>query len=319
MKRVSKLRSALALVTLAGAVLGAFGCSKKLAVDPGFTIPEGVYSPEARLLLYREKPVSVVALHQIGPIYDFDSTFTVVNYPPGTVIGIVMDGTLAQYFELLRKQSGGGYAPAKDFALTPSTKWLDTKTEQFLFRDLPIDGFSPPTYVARGLVGGSATSGSVISNQAEASPDSVGTLTRTSPVQTPDSLFTFTWAPVTGAAEYWIHVYLFRGDIRTNFEKLGYGVPAPMATGKVHTFVLAHQPATSTSFFVGGPGPGVVHYEPLAKGLDYYIRVAAVDARGYLIACTPGRSDTVLVGSENYVYLPAAEKICVGCLKPPKK
>ena len=314
MKRVSLLRPMLALAVLVAIAMGTFGCSKKLAVDPGYTSPEGVYSSAVRLMLYQERPVHVTAIHQIGRIFNFDSAFTVVNYPPGTVVGILMDGSPAEGFQLMRKASGGGYAPAKDYALTPANKWLDTRTEEYTFVDFPSGGFSPPTYVARGLVGGTPTRASVLSNEASILPDTVGNLTYTSPVQTPDSLFFIGWTAVPGAASYWVHIYLFRGDVRTNYEKLAYGVPAPIATGKVHTYVLAQVPATATTFFVGARGPGVVHYEPLPKSVDYFIRVSAVDARGKLIACTPGRPDTVLVGSENYVFKPAAEKICVGCL-----
>jgi hypothetical protein len=317
MKRVSVLCSAFALVTVAAIAVGAFGCSKKLAVDPNYTMPEGVFSPLARLSMYREKPVEVVALHQIGRIYDYDSTFYVVNYPPGTVIGILMDATPAQGFELQSKQSGGGYSPAKDYALTPSTKWLDTHTEQYLFHDMPSGSYSPPTYVARGLIGGAATTTSVLSNEVVVSPDSAGDLIYTSPVQTPDSLFAITWIEVPGAVAYWVHVYLFRGDVRSNYEKLNYGVPAPMATGKIHTYVLANVPAPASGLLIAGPAPGFVHYEPMPRHVNYYIRVSAVDAQGVMIACTPGRPDTVLVGSENYVYKPAAEKICVGCFGSP--
>jgi hypothetical protein len=313
MKRVSLLRSTTALAVVAFALAGSYGCSKKLTTNPNFTRPEGVFSANARLMVYRERPVAVTAIHQVGRIFVFDSSFAVVNYPPGTVVGTLMDATAATGFELMRKQ-GGGYEPAKDFALTPVGKWLDTKTEEFEFTDVPPASPTPATYVARGLIGGTANGSSVLTNEATVSPDSVTDLTYTSPVQTPDSLFTITWAPVPGATTYWVHIFLFRGDIRTNYEKLGYGVPAPIATGKVHTYVLARQPGTATSFSISGPGPDVIHYEPIPRHQNYFIRVSAVDALGNLVACTPGKPDTVLVGSESYVYKPAAEKICVGCL-----
>ncbi len=313
MNRTALFRRALA-GTLVLAALGACGCSKKLAVNPAYTMPEGVFSPNARLIVYPDSAITVRAEHQVGRLYVYDSTFTVTNFGPGTILGMVVDGTPASGFELMRKEAGGGFAPAKDYALTPVAKWLETGSEAYVFHDQPTAGYMPPTYVARGLIGGTTTPSSVLTNEAALDIPSVEALTYTSPSETDegDSLFTSTWDPFPGAVGYWVSVFRYRGDIRVGSEKLPYGVPAPFVTGKVHTFVLAYVPAPITAFKMGSNIGTVMHYEPMLTHNSYYVRVTAVDAAGRMIACTPGRSDTVLVGGESLIYLPAAEKIGVG-------
>jgi len=321
MKRVSTSRSVFAgLVTLL-ATLAAFGCSKKLTIDPGI-VPEGVVTANSRLIVFQDLGNNVDAKKEFPPnsgTFLLDSSFTVYNYGPGTIQGVVLDGTAATNFEIMRQQPNGGLGPIKDFTLTPTNKWLQSHWETYPFFDQPNDGTLPPTYQGRGVVSGQVTTSAPLTNTAVLGSSAVVDCKVTSPfIDTVkhDSLPTVIWQPVAGAANYYLHVYQYRGDIKVGSEKFVYGIPAPVALGKIQDFFVGILPGTTTSYKIGAPGAQILHNIPMIGPDRFFFRVTAVDVTGRLIGCTVGSNpDTVRIGAESYIYFPAAEMICIGCRK----
>jgi hypothetical protein len=125
-----------------------------------------------------------------------------------------------------------------------------------------------------------------------------------------------TWRPVSGAAAYMIHTFQYRGDIRVGSEKFVYGIPAPIAIGKVHDYFIGILPPTTTTYKLGDPGALVIQNLPMIGPDRFFFRVTAVDSSGRLIGCTVGTApDTVRIGGEAFLYSPGAEAICVECHK----
>ncbi|MBI1799838.1 MAG: hypothetical protein HYR73_09160 [Candidatus Eisenbacteria bacterium] len=306
MIRTRWFRSALAVAVIAAAAAGVDGCSKKLTVDPAYTMPEGVYSPDARLVVYPDQGNLVEAKHPAPTptdpyYYATDSSFTVYAAGPGVTLGTIVDGTAASSYQLLRRESGGGFAVLKDFSLIPVVKWLDSHWAAYTFQDASTPGFSPPTYMARGIVSGTVTATSPLSNAGLVSSGPIGHVVYTGPGEPPDSLFTISWRAVPGAVGYWLQVFTFRGDLRTGSEKFPLGIPAPLVIGKVHDHFVGYVAAPKTSYKIGGPGAEIMTYKPMIMGPVYRVRVAAVDGNGSLLAVTPG-PDTVLAGTEALIY-----------------
>ncbi|HTM57196.1 MAG TPA: hypothetical protein VL123_02150 [Candidatus Udaeobacter sp.] len=335
MKRVSVLRSAFALLVLTWVVMAATGCAKKLTVDPSFAVLEGTPSPNARLIVYQDIGNVVYAKHEFpanSGQFLLDSTFTVYNFGPGTIQGVILDGTPAQGYEVERRQAGGGFLPIKDFPLTPATRWLQTEWEAYTFHDPPSNGSSPPTYQGRGYLSGQITRQSPLTNTAQLTGAAlsdcrfitIGGLVVPAPqfgnpeTFKGDTLPTITWQPVPGAAKYEIQTFQFRGDIRIGSEKFYYGIPAPIATGKVHHFFIATIPGSATSYKLGDAGSATILQNiPMIGGQKYFFRLSAIDSSGQLIGCTVGSNpDTARIGVEAFVYSAAAQIVCVGCTNP---
>ena len=324
MKRVSMLRSVLAgLVIVAAMMMSAAGCAKKkLAVDPTFTTPEGVPSPDARLIVHQDIGNLVTAKHEFPPnsgVFLLDSTFTVYNFGPGTVQGTVLDGTPASGYQMLRRETGGGYAPFKDFIVTPAVKFLQSHWEAYAFHDQPDAGFQPPTYEGRGVLAGSITANSPLTNEAVLNGSSVGDVRVILPrIDTcpGDELPSVTWTPMSSAAAYLIQTFQYRGDIRIGSEKFVYGIPAPVAIGKVHDYFVGILPPTATTYRLGDPGAVILQNVPMIGPDRFFFRITAVDSSGRLVGCTVGsHPDTVRIGAEAFLYSPGAEQICIECRK----
>ena len=154
------------------------------------------------------------------------------TFGPGTVQGTVLDGTAASGYQMLRREAGGGFAAFKDFALTPAVRWLQSHWEAYAFNDQPDAGYQPPTYEGRGILAGSITTGSPLTNEATLNGSSVGDVRVLQPrIDTcpGDELPSVTWTAVPSAAAYLIQTFQYRGDIRVGSEKFVYGIPAPVA------------------------------------------------------------------------------------------
>ena len=323
MKRVSVLRSVLAALAIVAAMMSTAGCAKKkLTVDPTFTTPEGLPSANARLIVYQDIGNLVYAKHEFPPnsgVFLLDSIFTVYNFGPGTVQGTVLDGTAASGYQMLRREAGGGFAAFKDFALTPAVRWLQSHWEAYAFNDQPDVGYQPPTYEGRGILSGSITTGSPLTNEATLNGSSVGDVRVLQPrIDTcpGDELPSVTWTAVPSAAAYLIQTFQYRGDIRVGSEKFVYGIPAPVAIGKVHDYFIGIIPPTTTTYKLGDPGALILQNVPMIGPDRFFFRVSAVDSSGRLIGCTVGsHPDTVRIGGEAFLYSPAAEQICVECRK----
>src|SRR4029453_10956319 len=118
----------------------------------------------------------------------------------------------ADRFKMSRRESGA-FRPFKDFLVAPSKRLFKGHTDIFRFRDTPPAGVSQD-YVGRGLLDGAGSAQAPKTNVATTGTDLVATdLLYTGPtgilpdVRPLDSLLTLEWAPVAGAAGYWVHVY----------------------------------------------------------------------------------------------------------------
>ncbi len=292
----SPLRRIAALAALAAVVLAMAGCSKNVTVDPGYTSPEGRYDANARLIVYGDVPIDYTSYLDIMPPGP-DPTDSLlgqgqVDVLPGARMGLILDGTPASGYQVLRRESNGGFAPLQDFVVTPAAKFLDSQWEAYPFQDLHPSGFTPPTYLGRGMVQGEITRTSPLTNLGEL------TLSRPVPIVIPYPVTDSTmggpgglrWKQVPGATGYWLQIYQYKGGALQQFYA---SAPAPMVTSQVRTYHVAYIPATPTAndsinYQIGMPGVLVLTNRVIVNNVDYLVRVSAVNAQGEMIGFTYG-------------------------------
>ena len=271
------------------------GCGKKVtSSDASYTRVEGTPDANARLVSWPDTPTGFIEVADLGGIGPTEEDTLLAEYVvfrtgPGTQRLMVLDGTKASGYQLLRRAQNGGYEKLRDFTVQSSRKWLASQWEVYESFDYAPSGFWPPTYVGRGLVGGVATMQSPLTNTAEsempmADLQVIDYAGNRAPV---DSLFTMEWTPVTGAAGYWIHVYQF-SSAATDEEKLLSGSPSPIWNGLVNDFLVAFVPAGTTTYRYGDPGAEILLKRAPLRGQSYLVRIAAVDANGQLVGATLG-------------------------------
>lgn len=289
--------------------LGLGGCSKRITpVDPGF-VPEGKLSPEAQLVLWYEAPGETLIYLDRAPqgasIDEFcgfiipgvdDSLIDRGPYwrqSPGTINGTIFDGTRAREYQVLRREGNGGFRQAQDFPATPLRRWPDAQYEEYTFVDRFPSSFSPSTYIGRGIVTGTVTKESPLTNVGIAprptGADTIVDITYTGFCNPCDSVFTLRWTSVPGAVRYWMQVYRFAVPA-TPFELLNESVPGPIANRKTHDIFVGFIDAPDTAYQIGYPLPNVRIL--LRRGTDYlgpyFVRVSAVDGNGRLVGYTRG-------------------------------
>jgi hypothetical protein len=212
---------------------------------------------------------------------------------PGTLHGLILDGTPASGYQVLRRESNGGFAQLKDYVLTPVASFLDYQWEAYTFDDALPSGFNPPSYAGRGVVAGTVTPTSPLTNVSELVirsdiPDLryTGKTGRSAlPGQSPDSNLAMSWETVPGAAGYWIQVHQFKGDSE---EQLLAAAPAPFIPGNVRNYFVGYVAAPAMSYKIGEPGAVVLTRRTMLCGIEYLVRVSAVNDRGELIAFSRG-------------------------------
>jgi hypothetical protein len=308
MTRTVSLRWLLAIALLFA--LLASGCSRKLASDPGITMPEGVFSPDAQLVMSSDTGNPVNVFHGTGGGgVAFDSTYQVYLRTPGITLGMLMDGTASSEFEMMRRQSSGSYADIKDFMLTPLDRWLPGQWAAYLFFDGSSSSYSPPTYLGRGKIAGVVTPNSPLTNEAVLMSAPVGTVTYTGAQFPPDTLVTMSWNRVPGAVRYWMQIFTFRNDVRDIDELFPIGTRTPIAVGKVKNYFVGYIDAPATSYKLGDPGARVFTSTPLLHNNPYRVRIAAVSDDGRLLAITDGVPQVSQRDNNFYVYSLRAELI----------
>lgn len=306
--RVAALLVALTAVTLAT------GCAKRITeVDSSYTTVEGTADGSARLMLWADTPVPVTTWSDVGnpPGPSQDDVIVGVEqrylHGPGSVHSMLIDGSPANGFQVMRRAQNGGFEQLRDFVVQPTRKWIDTQYEAYRIVDPTPSGFAPASYIARGLVAGAVTDASPLSNEAQLTQPSVpASVLFTAPVFTRgDSLIQLAWSPVAGAAGYWLHVYQYRPDA-TNEDRLAAAAPRPVFDGPVRDHLIAFVDAATTSYRMGVSTDGIVlAYEPALIGRQYEVRITAVAANGELLAYTAGSTRTVLVSDEIYLQFPS--------------
>jgi hypothetical protein len=130
-----------------------------------------------------------------------------------------------------------------------------------------------------------------------------------------DSLFVMSWNTVPNAVAYYIHVYQESASLTDLDEKIASGMPAPLFIGRSLDILVAHMPAPnpqppSLSFQMPTPTghpteARVMTVRQTRFGQDYFVRIAAVDALGQLIAYTYGSFSTEITGEILGVPIPS--------------
>jgi hypothetical protein len=326
-------RTALAAACLA-ATLALAGCSKELTqVDADYVTPEGRATGRAVMLVYPDRPITITTwidkadplgasgtwnpsvppdtagdtfVSSAGPFYDSGQ---------GVLHGIIIDGTPAGAYQVMRREANGGIRTMFDFPLQALRKWLDTGNEFYAFADPAPSPYVPPTYVGRGYVDGAIASASPVTNEGRLAGGSAATLPDIRYLDSPntpgvldidgrlpeDSLFQVRWEPVAGAAGYWVQVFDYLPSA-SDFRRRLLGAPAPLAVDQVRDLFVAWCPPGVTSLRLGEPGGHtVLAYRPTSFrfGRGYNVRIAAVDADGGLVAMTlgAGSDDAFVRGS----------------------
>lgn len=291
---MNALRSPMHRTALAAAlVLGALalaGCADKVTnVDAGYTAPEGQYDANARLIVYPDVPIVVETFLDLlpdGPDTGDELQGTESRYVArGAMHGMIVDGTAAAGYQVLRREANGGYAQLKDYTLSPVVRFFDSHWELYAFSDAEPSGFSPPSYVGRGVVSGVVTALSPLTNPGRVGSGEVANIAYTAYPFPPDSNITMTWSEVPGAVGYWIQIYQFMGGSR---EKLLSAQPAPFVTSDARNYFLGYVPAPAGSYTLNQPGATVLFQRGLLMKSEYIVRISAVDAQGELMAFTYG-------------------------------
>jgi hypothetical protein len=241
------------------------------------------------------------------------------DFGPGTLIGTVIDSSDAAQFDIFRQEAAGGYAQLQDVLVHPSKSWLQSHTEIYRFTDpAPAGGLG--AYVGRGIVNGTVTVNAPLTNRATILRSAVagdlkylgnvaggtdvnGIPITTFPDTTHDSLFTMRWRRVNGAAGYWITVCPPTNATLSGAALYRSALPRPLLPERIpESYVLYYpQPASPDTAIVhklvgdgelsaglppGPPGTRLIHHRQMLTGVDYLVRIVAVDANGQMLTYT---------------------------------
>lgn len=281
------------------AVLALAGCSKKLGTpDAAYVRPEGQLSANARLIVYPDMPIEAEVWfdkNADGGVQDLPNDVPglgdtllgteTVRLSPGSNYGLIVDGTEANSFQVLRRASNGGFELLKDYTLQPVDRFLDSHWDLYRFSDTRPSGFSPATYLGRGLLGGQVTAFSPLTNEGVLGATTVEDLVYTGASAPTDSNITMRWTQVDGAAGYWMQVFQVTGGSVWQLAQ-----PAPLLPAISRNSFLGFVPAPADTYKVGVRQPGdlVLTRRPLLTNIEYYVRISAVDERGRMLAFTYG-------------------------------
>jgi len=279
------------LVLLLAAV--AAGCSDKVtSVDSSFTTPEGTPSADARMIVTPDVAITWNVARDINNNGDpFDdpviATDSLHRIAAGAVSGVILDRTVATRYQLLRREENGGLHALEDFVHSPRRQWLETQWEAYTFDDpMPTPG-AVPSYIGRGLIGGTVTASSPLTNDARISSPTIDNIPASVVLIQPDSTMRVSWDAVPGAAGYWIQEYQFISAPAQ--EVLRSTFPAPFYLGLSRDYtVIFRRDNTPYNPQVPFPASEVVVQRPKLPGLFYNLRITAVDSTGQVIAMTRG-------------------------------
>ena len=284
-----------------GALALAVGCEERpTGYDPNPNSPEGVFSPDARLVSYRNQALRVMIRDYAST--NIDSVVVGVSQfsgPATMPLLLLFDGTLSNQFEMYRRDSGGKFERTADFDLDSHFKYVSAGVETYFTTDPAPGSFTPPSYMARGLLNGVATHVSPLSNESLMLQTDLPQILYNGELNPLDSLFTLSWVAVNGAAGYWIHAY--EKPIAAG-QRMQCAIPAPLsyltAGDLLVGFYPGNNPGSSIHYRLGSPGLLTLVYNAPLLGHDYFIRVTAVDATGQVIAQTPGDLDSLSMSAD---------------------
>ena len=301
------VRAALAIALLVS-VASLYACAPKITkVDTAYTMPEGVVSPDAQLIVWRDQPTTAYLYFDKAPA-DPDSTDSLITttqferYTPNVLQGMILDKTTANEFQLFRREPGGGVRQFAKFNANRTRQWLGAQFEAFHFVDTSPSGYSPASYVARGIVEGIVNVRSPLTNLASPPAAPLANINLAARWWNPAPGSTFNpkfgspkiklkWDPVPGASRYILHVYDFRNDLHSDYERFLSGTPAPFYDGQSSDIFFGFVPGSVNFMFVGDSSRTditTITARPLAPGNSYLIRLTALDAAGHMIAMSQG-------------------------------
>ncbi|HVP14280.1 MAG TPA: hypothetical protein VMS88_01975 [Terriglobales bacterium] len=280
----SPLRRIAALAALAVAMVAIVGCARKVTtVNSSFTFPEGTRTDRVQQFAYPDIPFYAAEFLDRSPlgVGGEDTLLTLWRlYDEGAGIlhGMIFDGTAASTYQILRRESGGGYAPMMDYNIDPVQRFQPAGWKLFSWMDHRPSSFSPPTYVGRGVVSGHITPWSPVTNAAVATADTIADLDAAL-----DTTGTLRWASVPGATHYFVQIYkAIRSD---PYSALYNSAPSPFATQDHKDALDAWIPCAAD----GTPlTPVVLQWIPMIPYQSYLMRMSAEDAEGRLLAYTYG-------------------------------
>jgi len=280
----------------------AAGCEKRpTGYDPNPNTPEGVYAPDAQLLVYRNAALRVMVRDYASTNVD-SVVVGATAFPGSTEMPLLklLDGTAANTFEMFRRNGGGKFERTTDYDLQSEAKYLNAHYESFSTTDPAPGSFAPSSYMARGLLaGGAATHQSPLSNESRLTATDVLPITYNGDLQPLDSLFTISWVGVPGAVGYWVHIYekpIAGGD------RLTSSLPAPIAyitaADEFIGYRPGNSPGSSVQFKLGDTSLLTLKYVPALLGHEYYVRVSGVNSDGQIMAQTPGNLDSLNLSAD---------------------
>ncbi len=293
-----------ALVALA-ALAGCGALTTDPAPDP--SLPEGVTNPNARLVSYRNHGLRVMVRDYAST--NIDSVVLSAQALPGPTtmpLLLLLDGTTANSFEMFRRVDARRFERTADHALQSQFKYVDVGYEEFFTPDPSPSGYTPSSYVARGLSDGIATHASPLTNEGQLTQTDLIRIKYNGELFPLDSLFTVSWVGVPDAVGYWIHIY---EKPIAGFERLVSSYPAPISYLTAADLLIAYRegnnPGGSVQFKLGATDMLTLRYRPPLLGHDYLVRISGVDRTGQVIAQTPGDLDSLGVSTDLAFLLPA--------------
>jgi hypothetical protein len=283
----SPLRRIVALAALVVVALAMAACTKKInSVDASYTTPEGRTSAVAQQIAFRDLP-AMVSKYKMAPatcdtcLDSLDSVTPTYATGPGVINGMIFDGTAASTYQVLRRESNGGYAPLFDYVLNPLERFAQSGWKLFTWLDKHPSGFDPPSYLGRGIVSGVITTSAPLTNVSLVHGGDVQDITLSAADSLQGSIH---YTPVPDAVAYVVQIYLVPGHLSDAY--IHNAAPAPFATQDHLDYYVAWCPATLG--IIDNSRVKILNQRTLIPSTEYAMRMAAVDEQGRLVGFSYG-------------------------------